>query len=76
MEIIKSEKMTESQIATVEVPIEALVKELGVKRAMEFVSEIRQCYGDSVVELRNATEKLTIEDVEAKLKLAKKKKSN
>jgi hypothetical protein len=69
--------MRESQVATVEVPFEALVRELGAKRAIEFVSEIRQCYGDSVVELKKATEKLTIEQIEAELKTVKqKKKSN
>ena len=38
------EKLT---VVTVEVPFEALVKELGAKRAVEFISEIRECYGDS-----------------------------
>ncbi|MCL4430604.1 MAG: hypothetical protein M1167_07605 [Chloroflexi bacterium] len=47
-------------VTTVEVPFEALVKELGAKRAVEFISEIRECYGDSVVELRRSTEKLSI----------------
>ena len=64
--------MTTSQIATVEVPFEALVKELGTKRAIEFISEIRKSYGDSVVELRKVTEKLTIEQVEAEIKTLKK----
>ena len=49
--------MTETQIATVEIPFEALVKELGAKRAIKFLSEIRRKYGDSVVELRKATER-------------------
>lgn len=61
--------------ATVEVPIQALVKELGAKRAIEFISEIRECYGDSVVELRKATEKLTIEQIEAEIKKTKNKKN-
>ena len=69
---MESEKMTTSQIATVEVPFEALVKELGTKRAIEFISEIRKSYGDSVVELRKVTEKLTIEQVEAEIKTLKK----
>lgn len=56
--------MTEAQIATVEVPFEALVKELGAKRAIKFLMEIRCKYGDSVVELRKATEKLTMEQIE------------
>ena len=60
-------------VATVEVPFEALVKELGAKRAIEFISEIRECYGDSVVKLRKATEKLTFEEIEAEIKKAKNK---
>jgi len=60
--------MTGSQVATVEVPFEALVKELGTKRAIEFISEIRRKYGNSVVELRTATEKLTIEQIERETK--------
>jgi len=63
---------TTSRIATVEVPFEALVKELGAKRAIKFISEIRECYGNSVVELRKATEKLTIEQIEAEVKTLKK----
>ena len=63
--------MTESQVATVEVPFEALVKELGAKRAIEFISEIRMKYGDSVAELRKATEKLTIEQIEKEIKQLK-----
>jgi hypothetical protein len=64
--------MTTTHIATVEVPFEALVKELGTKRAIEFISEIRKCYGNSVVELRKATETLTIEQIEAEIKTLKK----
>jgi hypothetical protein len=64
--------MTETQIATVEVPFEALVKELGAKRAIKFLSEIRRKYGDSVVELRRATEKLTIEQIEKEIRQLKK----
>ena len=64
--------MTETQIATVEIPFETLVKELGAKRAIEFLSEIRRKYGDSVVELRKATEKLTIEQIEKEIRQLKK----
>ncbi|MGF3522895.1 MAG: hypothetical protein ACQXXJ_07345, partial [Candidatus Bathyarchaeia archaeon] len=53
--------------ATVEVPFEALIKELGAKRAIKFLSEIRRKYGDSVVELRRATETLTIEEIEKEI---------
>lgn len=66
------EKMTETQIATVEVPFEALIKELGAKRAIKFLSEIRRKYGDSVVELRKATEKLTMEQIEKEISQLKK----
>jgi len=54
------------------VPFEALVKELGAKRAIRFIAEIRRSYGDSVVELRKATEKLSIEEIEAQIKALKK----
>ena len=63
-------------VTTVEVPFEALVKELGAKRAVEFISEIRECYGDSVVELRRATEKLSIAEIETEIKKTKSKKAN
>ena len=63
---------TTSRIATVEVPFEALVKELGAKRAIEFISELGECYGNYVVELRKATEKLTVEQIEAEVKTLKK----
>ncbi|MBC7129591.1 hypothetical protein H5T51_00015 [Candidatus Bathyarchaeota archaeon] len=66
------EKMTENQIATVEVPFEALVKELGAKRAIKFLSEIRRKYGDSVVELRRTTEKLTMDQIEKEISQLKK----
>lgn len=63
-------------VATVEVPLEALVKELGAKRAIKFITEIRECYGDSVVELRKATEKLTLEEIEVEIKAKNKEKAN
>ena len=61
-----------SRVATVEVPFEALVRELGAKRAIKFIGEIRRTYGDSVVELRKATEKLTIEQIEDEIKAMEK----
>ncbi|KPV65461.1 MAG: hypothetical protein AOA65_0160 [Candidatus Bathyarchaeota archaeon BA1] len=64
--------MATLRVATVEVPFEARVKELGAKRAIEFISEIRRKYGDSVVELRKATDKLTIEQIENEIKQLKK----
>ena len=63
--------MTTSHIATVEVPFEALAKELGAKRAIEFISEIRMCYCNSVVELRRETQTLTLEQIEAEIKTQK-----
>ena len=61
-----------SEVATVQVPFEALVKELGANRAVEFISEIRDCYGDSVIELKKATENLTIDQIEDEIKKTKK----
>ena len=66
--------MTSSDIPTVEVPLEALVKELGAKRAIEFINEIRESYGESVSALKTPTEKLTFEQIEAKIKALKRKK--
>jgi len=60
-----------TKVATVEVPFEALVRELGAARAVEFVREIRRKYGDSVVELRRATESLTIEQIEREIRTLK-----
>ena len=64
--------MTTSPVVTVEVPFEARGNGLGTKRAIEFISEIKECYGDSVVELRKATETLTIEQIEAEVNAMKK----
>jgi len=69
---MEGEKTTTQRIVTVEVPFEALVQELGAKRAIKFIGKIRRHYGDSVVELRKATEKLTIEQIEAEIKALKK----
>ena len=66
--------MDSSNIFTVEVPLEALVKELGAKRALEFINEIRESYGDSIANLKAPTEKLTIEQIEAQIKATKKTK--
>jgi hypothetical protein len=64
----ETREKTDSDIATVEVPLEALVKELGAERAVEFISEIRARYGDSLVESRKATEALTMGQIEAEVK--------
>lgn len=66
--------MASSNIPTVEVPLEALVKKLGAKRALEFINEIRESYGDSISALKAPTEKLTLEQVEAQIKNLKRKK--
>jgi len=68
----KNPRDAPSKVTTVEVPFEALAKELGAQRAIEFIHEIRRKYGDSVVELRKATEKLTIEQIEAEINVLKK----
>jgi hypothetical protein len=68
--------MAKLQVATVELSFEALVKELGAKRAIELIIDIRRKYGDSVVELRKATEKLTIEEIEKEIKQHKKEKQD
>jgi hypothetical protein len=60
-------------VATVEVPLEALVKELGAERAVEFISEIRARYGDSIVEQKKPTETFTIQEIEAEVQALKKK---
>lgn len=69
---MEGQKTMTSRKVMVEVSFEALVKELGAKRVIRFISEIRRSYGDSVVELRKATEKLTIEQIEAEIKALKK----
>ena len=61
----------DSPIATMEVPLEALVKELGPERTVEFISEVRARYGDSIREQRKPTETLTIEEVEAEVRALK-----
>jgi hypothetical protein len=55
------------EIPIVEVPLEALVKELGANRTVEFIVEIRARYGDSIVEQKKATETLTIKQIEAEV---------
>jgi hypothetical protein len=55
------------EIPIVEVPLEALVKELGANRTIEFIVEIRARYGDSIVEQKKATEALTIKQIEAEV---------
>ena len=67
---MKNEQMPEKpnlEIAIVEVPLEALVRELGPDRAVEFISEIRARYGDSIVEQRKPIESLTIRQIEAEV---------
>jgi hypothetical protein len=53
---------------TVRPPFDALVEEMGLKKAIQFISKIRKNYGDSVFELREKTKDLTIEEIEEKIK--------
>lgn len=53
-------------VTTVEVPVEALIKELGSRRAMQFMREITQCYDESIIEIKNGTKTLTVDEIERK----------
>lgn len=69
--------MSEIEVAryagkTVRIPFDALVKELGLKRAIQFISEIRENYGDSVLELQEKTKNLALEDISDIIKEKKK----
>jgi hypothetical protein len=63
----QTREKSDLKIPTVEVPLEALVKELGANRTVEFIVEIRARYGDSIVEQKKATESLTIKQIEAEV---------
>jgi hypothetical protein len=60
---------------TVRIPFDALVEELGLQRAIRFISRIKRNYGDSVIELREKTKDLTMEQVERKTRAARAKTS-
>jgi hypothetical protein len=51
-------------VTTVEVPVEALIKEIGAKRAIQFIKEITEHYDESIVEIRKGTKILFIKQVE------------
>ncbi len=50
-------------VTTVEVPVEALIKELGARRAIQFIKEITEYYDESIVEIRKGTKILSIEQI-------------
>jgi hypothetical protein len=51
-------------VTTVEVPVEALIKLLGTKRAIQFIKEITQCYDESIIEIKKGTKIIFIKQVE------------
>ncbi len=53
-------------VTTIEVPVEALIKELGSRRAMQFMREITQYYDESIVEIKRGTKTITINEIEHK----------
>ncbi|MDI6654744.1 MAG: hypothetical protein QME59_02545 [Candidatus Hydrothermarchaeota archaeon] len=53
---------------TVRIPFDALVEELGLKGAVQFISKIKKNYGDSVFELKEKTKDLTMENIESRIK--------
>lgn len=53
---------------TVRIPFDALVEELGLERAIRFISRVKKGYGDSVIELREKTKGLTMEQIEKRIR--------
>jgi hypothetical protein len=51
-------------VTTVEVPVEALIKLLGTKRAIQFIKEITQYYDESIIEIKKGTKIISIKQVE------------
>jgi hypothetical protein len=51
-------------VTTVEVPVEALIKLLCTKRAIQFIKEITQCYDESIIEIKKGTKIIFIKQVE------------
>ena len=51
-------------LTTVEVPVEALIKVLGKRKAIEFIKEITQYYDESIIEIKKGTKILSIKQVE------------
>lgn len=52
-------------VTTVEVPVEALIKELGAKRAIQFIKQITEYYDESIVEIKKGTRTLSIQQIES-----------
>ncbi len=50
-------------VTTVEVPVEMLIKELGLKHAFRFIEDITERYDESIVEIRKGTKLLSIEQM-------------
>jgi hypothetical protein len=51
-------------VTTVEVPVEALIKLLGTKKAIQFIKEITQYYDESIIEIKKGTKIISIKQVE------------
>ncbi len=51
-------------VTTVEVPVETLIKELGTKRALQFIKEITEYYDESIVEIKKGSKILSVEQIE------------
>ena len=51
-------------LTTVEVPVDALVKLLGKRQAIQFIKEITRNYDESIVEIKKGTKILSIKQVE------------
>jgi hypothetical protein len=62
MELI--DMQTLEALTTVEVPVEALIKLLGKRRAIEFIKEITQYYDKSIIEIKKGTKILSVKQVE------------
>ena len=51
-------------LTTVEVPVEALIKLLGKRKAIQFIKEITQYYDESIIEIKKGTKIISIKQVE------------
>ncbi len=51
-------------LTTVEVPVEALIKVLGKRKAIQFIKEITQYYDESIIEIKKGTKILSVKQVE------------
>ncbi|MEX2721291.1 MAG: hypothetical protein Q6362_007775 [Candidatus Wukongarchaeota archaeon] len=72
MSEIKNERGVISLVGkTIRIPFDALVEELGLERAIRFISKVKKNYGNSVIELREKTRDLTMEEIEKRIKMWK-----